>query len=93
MVHQVQKAFELEALRLSLTSIHMSQLENSQVNLQQEQESALIKVQNSMRETFFEESALLQAHHQAELDQLKLQNQQQQERLHKQHQQEIGEYR
>ncbi|XP_028252082.1 pericentrin isoform X2 [Parambassis ranga] len=88
---QTQNAFELEALRLSLTSIHMSQLENSQVNLQQEQGSALIKVQNSMRETFVEETALLQAHHQAELDQLKLQNQQQQERLHKQHQQEIDE--
>ncbi|XP_069008664.1 pericentrin isoform X2 [Embiotoca jacksoni] len=90
---QAQKTFELEALRLSLTTAHTSQLEPSSVNLQQEQESALIKVQASMRETFVQESAVLQARHQSELDQITQQNQQQQERLRELHQQEINELR
>ncbi|XP_054861917.1 pericentrin isoform X3 [Amphiprion ocellaris] len=88
---QAQKTVELEALRLSLSTVHLSQLEHSQVNLQQEQESALIKVQASMRETFAQESALLQARHQSQLNQLKQQNQEQQERLREVHQQDMDE--
>ncbi|XP_051804402.1 pericentrin isoform X2 [Acanthochromis polyacanthus] len=88
---QAQKTVELEALRLSLSTVHLSQLEHSQVNLQQEQESALIKVQASMRETFARESALLQARHQSELNQIEQQNQEQQERLREVHQQDMDE--
>uniref|UniRef100_A0A3Q3K048 ELK domain-containing protein n=1 Tax=Monopterus albus TaxID=43700 RepID=A0A3Q3K048_MONAL len=90
---QAQKALELEALRLSLTSVHKSQLEHSQLNLQQEQESALTNVQTSLRETFALESALMQAHHQSELDQIRQQNQEQHERLCELHQREMGESR
>uniref|UniRef100_A0A3P8T8V7 ELK domain-containing protein n=1 Tax=Amphiprion percula TaxID=161767 RepID=A0A3P8T8V7_AMPPE len=82
----LHKLHLLEALRLSLSTVHLSQLEHSQVNLQQEQESALIKVQASMRETFAQESALLQARHQS---QLKQQNQEQQERLREVHQRDM----
>uniref|UniRef100_A0A3B5B329 Pericentrin-like n=1 Tax=Stegastes partitus TaxID=144197 RepID=A0A3B5B329_9TELE len=89
---QAQKTVELEALRLSMSTVHLSQLEHSQVNLQQEQESALIKVQASMRETFAQESALLQARHQSQLDQIKQEKQEQQERLREVHQQDMGEY-
>ncbi|XP_044023203.1 pericentrin isoform X3 [Siniperca chuatsi] len=88
---QVQKTVELEALRLSLTNVHMSQLEHYQVNLQQEQESALTKVKASLRETFSQESALLLTQHQLELDQIRQQNLEQQERLHELHQQDINE--
>ncbi|XP_070776144.1 pericentrin [Enoplosus armatus] len=88
---QVQKTVELESLRLSLANIHVSQLEHSQVNLQQEQESALTKVQASLRKTFAEESALLQAQHQLELDRIRQQNQEQQERLRELHQQDMNE--
>ncbi|XP_041809392.1 pericentrin isoform X2 [Chelmon rostratus] len=87
---QIQRISELEALRVSLTSVHMSQLEHSQVNLQQEQESALTKVQASLRETFSQESALLQARHQFELDQIRQQNHEQQERLHELHRQDMN---
>ncbi|XP_039642921.1 pericentrin isoform X3 [Perca fluviatilis] len=76
---QVEKTSELEALRLSLTNAHVSQ------------ESALTKVQASSRETFAQESALLQAQHQLELDQIRRQNQEQQERLHELHQQNMNE--
>ncbi|GLD47932.1 A-kinase anchor protein 9-like protein [Lates japonicus] len=88
---QAQKTLELEALRLSLTSVHTSQLERSQVNLQQEQESALTKVQASLRETFTQESAHLQARHQLELEQLRQQNQKQLERLRELHQRDMDE--
>lgn len=87
----MQKTAEIEALRLSLTNVHMSQLEHSQVNLQQDQESALTKVQASLRETFAQESALLQSQHQLELDQIRQQNQEQQERLRELHQQDMSE--
>ncbi|XP_008275148.1 pericentrin [Stegastes partitus] len=90
---QAQKTVELEALRLSMSTVHLSQLEHSQVNLQQEQESALIKVQASMRETFAQESALLQARHQSQLDQIKQEKQEQQERLREVHQQDMDELR
>uniref|UniRef100_A0A3Q1FSN0 Pericentrin n=1 Tax=Acanthochromis polyacanthus TaxID=80966 RepID=A0A3Q1FSN0_9TELE len=90
---QQAQTVELEALRLSLSTVHLSQLEHSQVNLQQEQESALIKVQASMRETFARESALLQARHQSELNQIEQLNQEQQERLREVHQRDMGECR
>ncbi|KAM8737047.1 pericentrin isoform 2-T2 [Acanthopagrus schlegelii] len=88
---QVQKTEELEAMRLSLTSVHLSQLEHSHVNLKQEQESALTKAQASLRETFAQESALLQAQHQLELDQIRQQNQEQQEKLRERHREEMDE--
>lgn len=88
---QVQKTEELEAMRLSLTSIHVSQLEHSHVNLKQEQESALTKAQASLRETFAQESALLQTQHQLELDQIRQQNEEQQEKLRERHREEMGE--
>ncbi|XP_070699119.1 pericentrin [Pempheris klunzingeri] len=88
---QVQKAVELEALRLSLSNVHMSQLEHSQVNMQQEQESAVTKVQASLKETFAQEIALLHAQHQLELDQIRQQNQEQQEKLRMLHQQDMNE--
>lgn len=90
---QKQKTLELEALRLSLTSVHISQLEHSQVNLQREQESTLTEVQASLRETFAQESALLQAQHQSELSQIRQLNQEEQERQRELHQQEMGESR
>ncbi|TMS21529.1 Pericentrin [Larimichthys crocea] len=71
----VQKTSELEALRLNLMNVHTSQLE---------QESALTKVQASMRDSFAQESALLQAQHQSELNQIRQQNQEQ-------HRQEMNE--
>ncbi|KAM6912231.1 pericentrin [Xenentodon cancila] len=86
---QSQRTMELEALRLSLTTVHMSQLEHSQTNMQQEQESALSKVQASMRETFSQETALMQTRHQSELDLIKKQSEEHQERLHELHQQEM----
>ncbi|XP_076604354.1 pericentrin isoform X2 [Chaetodon auriga] len=85
---QVQRISELEAL----TSVHMSQLEqHSQVNLQQEQESALNKVQASLREAFSQESAVLQARHQFELDQIRQQSHEQQERLRELHRRDMNE--
>ncbi|XP_072221841.1 pericentrin isoform X1 [Leuresthes tenuis] len=87
---QAQKTFELEALHRSLTTVHMSQLEGSQVNLEQEQESALSKVRSSMREAFDQESALLQARHQSDRDEIKRQSQEEQERRHELHLQEMN---
>lgn len=88
---QVQKTSELEALHLSLTNVHLSQLEHSKVNVQQEHKSALTKVQASLRETFAQESARLQAQYHLELDQIRKQNQEQQERLHELHKQNMSE--
>ncbi|XP_042078537.1 pericentrin isoform X4 [Haplochromis burtoni] len=88
---QAQKAIELESLRLSLTTVHKSHLERSQENVEQEQTSALIKVQASMQEKFDQEIALLQARHQSEVDQIKRKNQEQQERLLELHQQDMEE--
>ncbi|XP_068194522.1 pericentrin [Antennarius striatus] len=85
---QVQKISELAALRLSLTNEHASQMQHSQANLQQKHEAAFTKVEASLREGFAQESAAL---HQSELDQIRIQNQEQQERLVKLHQQEMNE--
>uniref|UniRef100_A0A3B3VSM1 Pericentrin n=1 Tax=Poecilia latipinna TaxID=48699 RepID=A0A3B3VSM1_9TELE len=92
-MHQTQRSMELEALRLSLTTARASQPATSQANVQQEQESAVEELQASMREKFAQESALLQAQHQSDLDSFKQQNRQQQDRLQELHQQEIGEYK
>uniref|UniRef100_A0A3B3YRD9 Pericentrin/AKAP-450 centrosomal targeting domain-containing protein n=1 Tax=Poecilia mexicana TaxID=48701 RepID=A0A3B3YRD9_9TELE len=92
-MHQTQRSMELEALRLSLTTARASQPATSQANVQQEQECAVEELQASMREKFAQESALLQAQHQSDLDSVKRQNRQQQDRLHELHQQEIGEYK
>ncbi|KAL6105456.1 pcnt [Pungitius sinensis] len=78
----VLKERELHALRLSLTNAGTSRLE---------QESLLTKVQASLKETFAQESDLLNARHQLELDQIIRQNQEQQERLHVLHQQDMNE--
>lgn len=80
-------------MRLSLTTIHMSQLEFSQVNVQQDQESALTKVQDSMKEKFAQELSLLEACHQSDVNQIKQQSQEKQARLLELHKQELGEYR
>ncbi|XP_065822477.1 pericentrin isoform X2 [Labrus bergylta] len=88
---QVQKTAELEALRLSLTSVHMSQLEHSKLNLEQEQESVATQAQTSLRDTFAQESALLQAQHQLEMDRMRQQDQKQQDKLRELHQQHINE--
>ncbi|XP_028995899.1 pericentrin isoform X2 [Betta splendens] len=88
---QAQKTLELEALRLSLTSAHTSQLEHSNVNLHREEASALIQAQASLRETFTQERALLQAQHQAELSRIKQLDQEQQERLKALHRVELDE--
>ncbi|KAM4541725.1 pericentrin isoform 3-T3 [Odontesthes bonariensis] len=87
---QAQKTLELEALHLSLTTVHMSQLECSQVNLEQEQESAFSKVRSSMREAFDQESALLHARHQSDLDEINRQSREEQERRHELHLQEMN---
>lgn len=79
---------ELDALRLSLTTA-----QTSQANVQQEQESAAEELQASMREKFTQECALLQARYQSDLDSIKQQNRQQQDRLQELHQQETGEYK
>ncbi|KAK5857626.1 hypothetical protein PBY51_010856 [Eleginops maclovinus] len=81
---QVQKKSELEALRLSLTNAHMSQLE---------QESALTEAQGSLRETFAQEIALLKAQHRAELDQIRQQNKEQQEKLRELQQQQMNDWK
>uniref|UniRef100_A0A3Q2P6W8 Pericentrin n=1 Tax=Fundulus heteroclitus TaxID=8078 RepID=A0A3Q2P6W8_FUNHE len=88
---EMHQTLELEALRLSLTTVHMSQLETSQANLQQEQQSAFGKLQASMREAFTQEGALLHARHQSDLHEIQQQNKELQERLQKLHQQEIDE--
>ncbi|XP_077416104.1 pericentrin isoform X2 [Vanacampus margaritifer] len=70
---QAQKSRELEALRLSLTNLHMSHLEVSQ-------ETALAKVQASLRDQ-----------HQLELDRIREQNEAQQDRLRELHQRDMDE--
>ncbi|XP_053290033.1 pericentrin isoform X3 [Pleuronectes platessa] len=82
---QDQKTVDLEALRLSLTNVHMSQLEHLQ-------ESTVTKVQPFLKETFAQETASLQTQHQAELDQLRKKDQEQLDRLRELHQQDMDEF-
>uniref|UniRef100_A0A3Q3AKC5 Pericentrin n=1 Tax=Kryptolebias marmoratus TaxID=37003 RepID=A0A3Q3AKC5_KRYMA len=88
---QQAQTLELEALRLSLTTVHVSQLEDHQV--QQEQESALGKVQDSVKERVAQDLLLLEARHQSDLDQIKQRSREQQDRLLELHKQELGECR
>lgn len=82
---KAQKTQELETLRLSLTDTRMSQVEHSQINLQHDAAEA------SLRETFTQETSLLRAGHQSELDLIRLQNQEQQEKLRELHHKDMGE--
>ena len=60
--------------------------------MQHEQESTLtLKVQASLRQTFAQETALLQAQHQSDLDQIRQQNKEQQDRLLELHQRDMSE--
>ncbi|KAM4625822.1 pericentrin [Polymixia lowei] len=88
---QTQQSRELEALRLSLTNQHASQLELSQANLQREREAALSEVQGSLREKWAQESAVLQARQQFELDRFREQSQEQMERLRELYQRDVDE--
>lgn len=81
---------ELEALRVSLTTVYTSQLEASQASEQQAE--VISKLKASMKETFTQERAILQAQHESDLEKLKQENQEQQDRLQKQHQLEMGTY-
>ncbi|XP_053191638.1 pericentrin [Scomber japonicus] len=76
---QAQKTCEFEALRLSLTDVHMSQVQLSQINLQQDSAQAS------------QETSLLRVGHQSELDLIRLQNQEQQERLLELHHRDMDE--
>uniref|UniRef100_W5KBH1 Pericentrin n=1 Tax=Astyanax mexicanus TaxID=7994 RepID=W5KBH1_ASTMX len=87
---QTQQALELEALRLSLTNLHTAQLELSQANLQKEKEAALSELQASLREKWAQESAMLQARQQFELERLREQHSEQETRVQLQHQKELG---
>ncbi|KAL6455980.1 hypothetical protein MHYP_G00358310 [Metynnis hypsauchen] len=87
---QTQQALELEALRLSLTNLHTAQLELSQANLQKEKEAALSELQASLREKWAQESAMLQARQQFELERLREQNHEQETQAQLQHQEEIN---
>ncbi|XP_015248198.1 PREDICTED: pericentrin-like isoform X1 [Cyprinodon variegatus] len=86
---QAQKTLELEALRVSLTTVYTSQLEASQASEQQAE--VISKLKASMKETFTQERAILQAQHESDLEKLKQENQEQQDRLQKQHQLEMDE--
>ncbi|XP_034431835.1 pericentrin isoform X3 [Hippoglossus hippoglossus] len=83
---QDQTTIDLEGLRLSLTNVHMSQLEHLQ-------ESAFTKVPPSLKETFAQETASLQTQHQAELDQLRQKDQEQLDRLRELHQRDMDEFK
>ncbi|XP_065096299.1 pericentrin isoform X2 [Paramisgurnus dabryanus] len=81
---------EFEALRLSLTNLHEAQLEHVQDNMQKEKEAALIELQTALREKWSQESAMLQTRQQFELERLWEQSREQEERIQRLHQQEIG---
>ncbi|KAI4902380.1 hypothetical protein NFI96_018847, partial [Prochilodus magdalenae] len=87
---QSQHALEQEALRLSLTNLHTAQLELSQTNLQKEKEAALSELQTSLREKWAQESAMLQARQQFELERIREQNHEQENQVQLQHQQAIN---
>lgn len=87
---KAQQNLELEALRLSLTNMHTAQLELSQTNMQKEKEAALSELQASLRDKWAQESAMLQARQQFELERVRELTRQQEERLQQQHQGEMG---
>ncbi|XP_055068411.2 pericentrin isoform X2 [Misgurnus anguillicaudatus] len=81
---------EFEALRLSLTNLHEAQLEHIQDNMQKEKEAALTELQTALREKWSQESAMLQTRQQFELERIREQSREQEERIRRLHQQEIG---
>lgn len=89
--NQSQHKLELEALRLSLTNLHTAQLELSQTNMQKDKEVALSELQTMLREKWAQESAMLQTRQQFELERIREQNQEQEQRNQRLHQQEMGE--
>ncbi|XP_016364291.1 A-kinase anchor protein 9-like [Sinocyclocheilus rhinocerous] len=86
---QSQHNLELEALRLSLTNLHTAQLELSQTNMQKDKEVALSELQTMLREKWAQESAMLQTRQQFELERIRGQSQEQEQRNQRLHQQEI----
>ncbi|XP_051997412.1 pericentrin-like [Xyrauchen texanus] len=86
---QSQHNLEIEALRLSLTNLHTAQLELSQANMQKERDAALRELQTMLREKWAQESAMLQARQQFELERLREQCREQEERARSLHQLEI----
>ncbi|XP_073808702.1 pericentrin isoform X4 [Danio rerio] len=87
---QTKHNLELEALRLSLTNLHTAQLELSQSNMQKDKDVALSELQTMLREKWAQESAMLQTRQQFELERIREQNREQEERNQRVHQQEIG---
>ncbi|CAL1575748.1 unnamed protein product [Knipowitschia caucasica] len=79
---QAQKMLEMEALRLNLINSHHTQLEPSQ-------DTAVGTIQASMKETFTQERALIQAKHQMEVDQIRRHHQEEQERTQQLHQSDM----
>ena len=88
---QSHQSLEVEALRLSLTNLHTAQLELSQTNLHREREAALSELQASLREKWAQESAVLQARQQFELDRLREQSLDKEERQREVYQRSLGE--
>uniref|UniRef100_A0A673GK30 Pericentrin-like n=1 Tax=Sinocyclocheilus rhinocerous TaxID=307959 RepID=A0A673GK30_9TELE len=86
---QSQHNLELEALRLSLTNLHTAQLELSQTNMQKDKEVALSELQTMLREKWAQESAMLQTRQQFELERIREQSREQEQRNQRVHQQEI----
>ncbi|MFT7808003.1 pericentrin isoform X6 [Arapaima gigas] len=90
---QAQQALELEALRLSLSEQHAAQLELSQHNLQRDKEAALIELQTSLRDRWAQESAMLQARQQRELERVREQHQQELEDLKEAYERRLSQQR
>jgi len=88
---QSKHNLELEALRLSLTNLHTAQLELSQTNMQKDKEVALSELQTMLREKWAQESAMLQTRQQFELERIREQSREQEQRNQGLYQQEIGE--
>ncbi|KAK7154978.1 hypothetical protein R3I93_009814 [Phoxinus phoxinus] len=86
---QSKHNLELEALRLSLTNLHTAQLELSQTNMQKDKEVALSELQTMLREKWAQESAMLQTRQQFELERVREQNREQEQRNQRLYQQEI----
>lgn len=78
-------------MRLSLTNLHTAQLELSQSNMQKDKDVALSELQTMLREKWAQESAMLQTRQQFELERIREQNRELEERNQRVHQQEIGE--
>ncbi|KAG1942369.1 pericentrin [Pimephales promelas] len=86
---QSKHNLELEALRLSLTNLHTAQLELSQTNMQKDKEVALSELQSMLREKWAQESAMLQTRQQFELERIREQSREQEQRNQGLYQQEI----